>query len=133
MRARSMCVVLLLSVAGCSASLTGVFPIDGSWAEVESIPGNALTMTLTSSGSSVTGSGAFAGEAGPSGTVAVTGSTSGSAVHLDLVLTQSAPFTGPATRERFDGKVGATKLRGTLTDVTGSTPGTPVSVVFARQ
>lgn len=111
----------------------GIFPIDGTWAEVQSIPGNSLTMTLTSSGSSVTGSGAFAGEAGPAGTVAVTGTVSGADVHLDLVLTSTAPTPVVIVRERFDGTVRATELRGTMTDVTGSTPGTPFSVVFARQ
>ena len=100
MRARSMGVVLLLSLAGCSASLTGVFPIDGTWAEVQSVPGNSLTMTLTSSGSSVTGSGAFAGEAGPVGTVAVTGTTHASDVHLDLVLTSTVPVAGYIRHER---------------------------------
>ena len=90
-------------------------------------------MTLTSSGSSVTGTGAFAGEAGPAGTVAVTGMVSGADVHLDLLLTSTVPVAGVIHRDSFDGKVSATELRGTLTDVTGSTPGTPFSVVFKRQ
>lgn len=132
MRARSVCAIVALAFTGCSASLTGLFSVDGSWAEVETIPGNALQMTLTSSGSRVTGSGTYAGEAGPSGTVAVTGSTSGNSVHLDLVLAQSTPASGPITRESFDGKVTATQLRGTMT-FQSSTPPTSAPVVFARQ
>ena len=113
-----LCVVL----AGC-ASDTAPFPtsIDGPWSEDFSVPGSFLTMHLTSSGASVTGTGNYCGEAGPCGTVSVAGTVNGSAVHLDLTLTQQQPTTGVTTVEHFDGAFrSAYTIVGTETSDSGS-------------
>ena len=136
MRISVLRVVLVLgALAGCSGTPGELvpFPVDGTWAEVETLPGNAFRMTLTSSGSKVTGIGAYSGEAGPAGTLTATGTTAGGMVTLDFVLTQTLPASGPTILERFEGQVTATELRGTMTDVSASPARPPVATVFARQ
>jgi hypothetical protein len=83
-------------------------------------------MQLTSSGASVSGTGNWCGEAGPCGTLSVVGSVNGSAVHLDLTLTQQLPTSGVTSVEHFDGAFsGPYTLVGTETrDGAGSGPQT---------
>jgi hypothetical protein len=69
-----------LALVGCSDSL-GPATIDGSWSHV-SVPGSSLNMILTGTGSSVSGTGTWFGEALGSGTTSVTGTVTGNKVHL---------------------------------------------------
>ena len=113
-----LCVVL----SGCGSD-TPLTPtsIDGPWSQDFSVPGSFLTMHLTSSGSSVAGTGNYCGEAGPCGRVTVSGTVNGSAVHLDLTLTQQQPTTGVTAVEHFDGAFSSPyAILGTETGDTGS-------------
>ena len=113
-----LCVVLL----GCSSE-TAPSPtsIDSPWSQDFSVPGSFLTMQLTSSGASVGGTGNYCGEAGPCGTLTVSGTVNGTAVHLDLTLTQQQPTAGVTTLEHFDGAFsGLYSIVGTETSDTGS-------------
>jgi hypothetical protein len=96
--------LLCVALAGCGSDTAPTAKsIDGPWSQDFSTSGSFLTMHLTSAGTSVSGTGNFCGEAGPCGTLSVVGTVNGSAVHLDLTLTQQQPATGPATVEHFDG------------------------------
>lgn len=125
---RSVKSVLLLALfsIGCGGAdaFQGPATIDGIWAEDFTIAGSAMGMDLTSSGSIVSGSGEWRGEAGPSGGVAIRGTIDGILVHLDLTFTQILPQAGPTTTEHFDGRfTGLNALEGS---VTTDTPGQPV-------
>jgi hypothetical protein len=123
---RSVFLLALLAV-GCSGAepFTGPASINGRWAEPFSIAGSFLGFELTSTGSTVSGSGNFAGEAGPFGTLAVAGTVDGIAVHLDLTFTEQAPRAGNTTTEHFDGQfTSANVIEGSIaTDPSGPVPG----------
>src|ERR1700719_2936153 len=103
--ARSVWLVVLFAT-GCSGAdrFVGPASIDGKWAESFSIAGNFLNMDLTSTGSTVSGSGNYCGEAGPCGLLGVAGTIDGIAVHLDLTFNEQVPLAGPAMVEHFDGQ-----------------------------
>jgi len=123
---RSVLLLVLLAV-GCSGAepFTGPASINGRWAEPFSVPGNFLGFDLTSTGSTVSGSGNYAGEAAPFGTLSVTGTVDGIAVHLDLTFTEQAPRTGNTSIEHFDGQFTAFDvIEGSIaTDTPGQVPG----------
>jgi len=52
-------------------------------------------------GSMISGGGNWCGEAGPCGTVTVTGTVNGDAVHLDLTYTAQLPITRPDVDPAF--------------------------------
>lgn len=119
--------LLCVAVGGCSSGTEPTAKsIDGPWSQDFSVPGSFLTMQLTSSGTNVSGTGNWCGEAGPCGTLSVVGTVSGSAVHLDLTLIQQLPTPGVTTVKHFDGAFsGLYTLTGTqTTDVAGSSPQT---------
>jgi hypothetical protein len=74
----------------------------------------------------VSGSGNYAGEAGPFGTLAVTGTVDGTAVHLDLTFTEQLPRVGHTMIEHFDGVFTSFDvIEGSIaTDTPGQVPGT---------
>ena len=123
---RSVWLVALFAT-GCSGAdrFVGPASIDGKWAESFSIAGNFLNMDLSSSGSIVSGSGNYCGEAGPCGLLGVAGTIDGIAVHLDLTFNEQVPRAGHAMIEHFDGQfTSASLLEGTIaTDTPGSVPG----------
>ena len=122
---RSVWLLALLAV-GCSGAepFTGPASIDGSWAEPYSIPGSFLGFDLTSSGSTVSGSGNYAGEAGPFGTLAVAGTVDGIAVHLDLTFTEQLPRAGHTGVEHFDGVFTSFDvIEGSIASDSGQIPG----------
>jgi len=82
-------------------------------------------MDLTSAGATVSGSGRYAGEAGPAGTFTVAGTVDGTTVHLDLTFTQQVPRAEPAAIEHFDGQfTSANVMEGSTTsDTPGQPPG----------
>lgn len=121
--------VLLLGLLaiGCSGAepFTGPAVIDGRWAEPFSFPGSFLGFDVTSTGSVVSGSGSYAGEAGPFGTLSVTGTVDGIAVHLDLTFTEELPRPGHTVTDHFDGVFTSFDvIEGSLaTDTPGQAPG----------
>ena len=124
---RSVWLFALLAM-GCSGAepFLGPATINGSWAEPFSFPGSFLGFDVTSTGSTVSGSGNYAGEAGPFGTLAVTGTVDGVAVHLDLTFTEQAPRAGHTMIEHFDGVFTSFDvIEGSIaTDTPGQVPGT---------
>src|SRR5437868_3980555 len=96
MRTRTRLGLALVTFLGaCTASPTEIASsITGSWALVEVIPGNGLAMTIAAHGSTLSGTGTFAGEAGPSGTVQLTGAVAGVTISLDFVLRTVWPSPG---------------------------------------
>ncbi len=124
---RSVWLVALLAM-GCSGAepFTGPATINGRWGlSGSSVPGNSFEMDLTSTASTVSGSGSYAGEAGPFGSLAVVGTVDGLVVHLDLTFSEQLPRPGHTTVEHFDGQfTSANVLEGSITsDTPGQTPG----------
>jgi hypothetical protein len=126
--------LLGLLVIGCSGAepFLGPAVIDGRWGTAaSSIPGNFFEMDLNSTGSTVSGSGSYAGEAGPAGTLTVAGTVDGIIVHLDLTFTQQVPRAEPANIEHFDGQfTSANTLEGSTTS---DTPGQPLGRASYRR
>jgi len=110
--------------AACSrdSSMTAVHPVDhdveGSWSENTNgmvIPGNSFLMALGQSNGVIVGTGTFAGDAGPHGTLAVSGSVTHDSLRLAIVYVanpvafpqlppDTAQFVGVlTTRDRIDG------------------------------
>ena len=123
---RSVWLVALFAI-GCSGAEQFVGPasIDGRWAESFSIAGNFLNMDLSSTGTTISGSGNYCGEAGPCGTLGVTGTVDGIAVHLDLTFTEQVPRVGHTMIEHFDGQFNSVNvLQGSIaSDTPGQVPG----------
>jgi hypothetical protein len=109
-----------LAVVGCSDSF-GPGTIDGMWLHV-TVPGSSLSMVLARSGSTVSGTGNWCGEALGCGTTTVTGTVSGNKVHLVTTFD-----TGQI--ETFDGAFkSANSLEGSAID---HAPGGPPQLPFA--
>jgi hypothetical protein len=127
MRSVKSVLLLALLAMGCSGAERFVGParIDGRWAEGFSIAGSFLEFELTSTGSTVSGSGDYCGEAGPCGTLSVAGTIDGLAVHLDLTFTEQVPRVGHTMIEHFDGEfTSADVIEGSIaTDPPGDVSG----------
>lgn len=127
MRSLRLVWLLALFAIGCSGAgrFVGPVSIDGRWAEGFSFPGSFLEFDLSSAGSIVSGSGRYAGEAGPFGTLAVAGTVDGPTVHLDLTFTEQAPRVGHTMVEHFDGVFTSFDvIEGSIaTDTPGQVPG----------
>jgi len=122
----AMSVLLLgLVTVGCSDAF-GPDTIDGNWSHV-SVPGSSLNMLLTGSGSSVSGTGTWFGEALGSGTTSVTGTVTGNKVHLVTTFD-----TGKI--ETFDGAFKSVdSLEGSAVDRTpGASPQLPFAMSYHR-
>jgi len=86
---RLMLAVSLVSVAACSSSditnaNTIATDLRGTWTQTGLGVGSSLVFTLHVTGTTVTGAGSYAGEAGPSGNLTVAGSITGTRIALDL-------------------------------------------------
>jgi hypothetical protein len=57
----------------------------GTWSAAFDTPGNSLILSLSAHDSTVTGTGTFAGEAGPSGTLTGDGKVTGTTIDLDML------------------------------------------------
>lgn len=116
----AMSVLLLGTAVGCSDSL-GPVSIDGLWVHT-TVPGTSVNMILTRSGSSVSGTGTWFGEALGSGTTSVTGMVIGNRVQLVTTFD-----TGQV--ETFDG--GFTSVNSLDGSAVDSIPGQPPQLPFA--
>jgi hypothetical protein len=124
---RSVYRILLVAAvfsAACSSdsSMTAVHAVDhdaeGSWSQNTNgtvIPGNSFLMALGESNGIIVGTGTFAGEAGPYGALAVSGSVTHDSLRLAIVYVanpgvfpqlrpDTAQFVGVlTTRDRING------------------------------
>ena len=124
-RMRSLLLALVLTVASLSACATETAPrfvptahdVQASWSATPTFPGNSFVMALQESSGTVTGTGTFAGEAGPFGALAISGSATPDSVHLQIVYKFDPIFnTLRQDTAQFSGAlVTLDSLRGTLT------------------
>ena len=135
MRSVKSVLLLALVVGGCSSDTLGPKTITGRWVQDFTVAGNFMEMNLIPLGSNISGTGDWCGEAGPCGTLAVTGTTTGLEVHLDLAFTATFPNgTFPSFEDHFDGRlISPSSLQGTITAVIpGQPPGTAFPTGFHR-
>lgn len=128
---RSVKSVLLLALfsIGCSDTV-GPGNIVGKWDQDFSFPGSFLEMDLTLTGSMISGSGNWCGEAGPCGILTVSGTVNGDAVQLDLTYTPQLPIPGPMSTQHFSGRLAS---RNSLKGLLGfGTPGVNQNVSYHR-
>jgi hypothetical protein len=89
--------------------------VQGSWGQnaAVTIPGNEFIMALSESSGTVTGTGTFAGEAGPFGALAISGAATSDSIHLQIIYNFDPLFVGlkPDTAH-FDGVLTATDMMG---------------------
>jgi hypothetical protein len=122
--------LVALVVSACSDSL-GPRNIIGRWEEDFTVPGSSLDMDLTTSGSTVSGTGGWCDEAGSCGTAAVTGTVVGTAVHLNLDFTVTQPLDALGFfRQKFDGRITSqSSLEGSVTGDALSDPAVGLGTV----
>jgi hypothetical protein len=128
MRPVKSVLLLALVVSGCSSDGLGPRTIIGKWTQDFTVPGSFMEMNLRSTGSIVSGTGDWCGEAGPCGTLTVAGTINGIEVHLDLSFTPIFPpqFTQSFV-DHFDGQLTSfTALKGSITAVIPGQPPGPV-------
>jgi hypothetical protein len=117
LRQLAVALVLVASTA-CSNSVDLADPnviaqeLRGTWSRTLDAPGNSTVLQLSVHDSTITGTGTFAGEAGPSGTLAVTGQITtgdfGPHVNIDFVQSNGpiGHFTGTLNAvDTLDGSV----------------------------
>ena len=107
----------------CGGSDTSTPSVDGTWSEASQVVGSALTLRLASQSTGVVGTGAYAFEAGRSGTLSVTGAYQSSQVALTLVYDYGPTVSYTATFADEN------HLSGKLTFTDGSSQ----DAVFVRQ
>jgi len=126
---RSVLSVLLVVLvgSGCSGTLDPQ-PIAGRWGLDLSQVESSWEMDLTAHGSVIVGTGTWYGEACCSGTLAVTGSIKGRAVHLDINQTSTLQGHGIEGVSHFDGVlVSPFILEGTIVRDGSNTPPSPIT------
>jgi hypothetical protein len=125
---RKVMSVLLLgaTLAACSNTLDPAI-VAGTWSKLEPIPGNSVNLMLATSGSTISGTGNWCGEAFGCGTLAVSGTIIAGAIHLDIVFS-----TGLI--DHFDGHFNAfNTLDGSeRSEVPGQPPQLPHAATFHR-
>jgi hypothetical protein len=125
---RKVMSVLLLgaAVAACSSTLDPAM-VAGNWSKLEQIPGNSVNLKLATSGSTISGTGNWCGEAMGCGTLTVSGAVVGDAIHLDIVYSNGLV-------EHFDGHINAiSTLEGSERgEVSGQPPQLPHAATFHR-
>ena len=105
-RMRSVLLVLAgLAVSGCSSPLDPTL-IQGIWHQDQGgIPGGFFEMTLSSNGSSISGTGHGCGEAGPCANSTIVGNTDSKGIHLTITSVSTVPTPVQVSVLRFDGLV----------------------------
>jgi hypothetical protein len=116
---------ILVFACSCSDPTASVPPVtlDGTWTSIGLVPGAIISFTLSHSDTVVTGTGHYAIEAGPSGTMTVSGSYNrpGAVLHLNYDSGASLLYSASAT----DGNT----LQGTCV----LPPGAPFQLTLVRQ
>ena len=125
---RKVMSVLLIgaALAACSSTVDPAM-LAGNWSKAEPIPGNSVNFTLATSGSTISGTGNWCGEALGCGTLTVSGAVMGDAIHLDIVYSNGLI-------EHFDGHINAfSSLEGSERgEVSGQPPQLPHAATFHR-
>ncbi len=117
-------VASLIVATACSGSESTqpIRPADhdaqGSWGQNTGtvlVPGNSFLIAMTESSGAIAGTGSFAGEAGPYGSLSVSGAVAGDSLHLTIIFVyephvfpqlqpDTAQFVGRLTnRDQIDG------------------------------
>jgi hypothetical protein len=117
--------IVIAGASACSEPSTAARrPVDsdaqGAWREDYAglAPGFSFQFTLTDASGVLSGTGSFSGEAGPVGTLAVTGTVANDSLQLRIIATTtSTPLAIPPTdTETFVGVLSTTdQIDGTLT------------------
>jgi hypothetical protein len=114
-RARQAAAYVALCVTlACSNGTGAGAGLDGTWMH-QGVPGSAESITLTSAGSQVSGSGHWTGEACCEGTVTAIGSRHGAQIALDMTFTLDGEYGVPARDQLFVGRLEGDRLTGTMT------------------
>ncbi len=121
------------ALAGCANPLSPTRDLRGTWAAY-SFPGSNFIFTLSQQGDSLWGTGTYAGEAGPSGTLSVVGrlqAAPGDSVHLDFAVTQQLPTVQDRGTDHFAGRLtNDTTLAGATTLTSGGTAVTVAATYY---
>jgi hypothetical protein len=132
--AAAMVLLPLAAVAGCGSDDVAPTPatLNGTWIDPNwnRVVGSGYEWNLTATGTSITGTGGWWGEALGGGAITITGNIANGDVHLDLIVTSNPRFPPLTTHERFDGSLTAP---GVLQDVTTSDNGTSEPTRMTRQ
>ena len=93
------------TLGGCGSAVTvsRAATLDGTWRRVEGIPGNSEEWDLTVTGSAISGTGTWTGEACCSGPLTVSGRLSSDSIHVIVSLTTTGGAPVPPRQYRFDG------------------------------
>ena len=116
MRLWLLCILAL--ACGGTGSGTPAGSVTGTWNSSSGLPGSGITMTLTQSGSTISGSGTQSVEAGASRSFTVTGSINGDQVTLGITYSDQSTAT-------FQGTLSGNSMSGVWTPQGGTA--TPAS------
>ncbi len=121
---------------GCSGDATSPQPnperdLPGTWTAPFVIAGSGESWTLSLSGTDITGTGTWSGEACCSGTVAVSGVLRGDSLHLDLLYVETSPTASrPPSSAHIDGVLDTPT---DLVGITQSADGTTEPAHYVKQ
>ena len=129
-----MAVAVGVMLLGCSDSTSAntASSLNGAWKLRLDPPEGFFGFSLTPTGSDVAGDGSFAGEAGPQGTLSVSGTVTGTEVDLDFVLVTQLPVGQPPRTAHFTGRFVFGKMEGTLRFGPAAPDNLPQPAVFLR-
>jgi hypothetical protein len=138
-RYRPLAAALLLAVtAACSNPVDLTDPnavaadLRGTWSRAFDAPGNSTVFIVSVQGVTISGTGTFAGEVGPFGTLSLSGQVTSQQTGRPLVqidFAQSNGFTG-----HFSGSLtNANSLDGIVWYSSATISGDPVTATFRRQ
>jgi hypothetical protein len=108
---RFAALIAALTIVGCGESFLAPpqTAIVGNWVRVHPAgepPGSFTQFALTLNNGSITGTGSWSGEAGPFGTISVTGTMVGESVQLGITELYDAQFGGGVARHStFSGQL----------------------------
>jgi hypothetical protein len=138
-RYRPLAAALLLAVtAACSNPVDLTDPnavaadLRGTWSRAFDAPGNSTLFVVSVQGLTISGTGTFAGEVGPFGTLSLTGQVTSQQTGRPLIqidFAQSNGFTGHFSGSLTNGN----SLDGIVWYSSATISGDPVTATFRRQ